>query len=66
MPITGPYTPPSVNAAILHFIGKGERRIVSAEWLDWLQANHPNTALLIRTIPNPDRVGILDQYIAYL
>ena len=55
------------NLATLHAIRNGERKIVNDEWLDWLNSHDPDgTAMKIKTIPNPGRVGILDQYVAFI
>lgn len=57
---------------IAKLLSNGNARIVSERFMDWLQST--TTALpgklkdlhmRVRTLPNPDRVGILDKYIAF-
>ncbi len=47
--------------AILARLDKGERVIVSPAFLDWAEAQGRTN---IATVPNPDRVGTLDAYVA--
>ncbi len=44
-------------------IEAGEAVIVCDAFMDWVEQHRPNLA--VRTIPNPDRVGILDRWLAY-
>jgi hypothetical protein len=45
---------------------RGERMIVSGAWLDVLSDLDPDLACKVKSIPNPDRVGLLDQYVAWI
>lgn len=55
---------------ITKLLGKGNARVVGHDFLDWLQsATLPGKLkslhLKLRTLPNPDKVGTLDGYIAF-
>lgn len=45
-------------------LNKGHSRIVSAAFLDWL-SREVAWADKVRTLPNPNRVGLLDEFIAF-
>ena len=54
------------------FLNKGNAHIVSAYFCDWLEKHNDSLPgklkglhTRFRTLPNPDRLGILDQYIAF-
>ncbi len=51
---------PSIAEVLEH----GRRVVVSDEFLDWVAKHRPALAVKLRTIPNPDRVGILDRWVA--
>lgn len=44
----------------------GERKVVGSAFLDWLTTNDGRLAKHLCTIRNPDRVGILDAFVAYI
>lgn len=50
--------------SIAEVLENGRKVVVSDEFLDWLAEHRPELAKKIRTVPNPDRVGILDRYVA--
>lgn len=56
----------AVFASYIDVLEHGRKVVVNDEFLDWLSEKHPDLALRIRTVPNPKRVGILDQYVATL
>ena len=71
MPTTGP-AQSETFFKLAKFINKGNAHVVSAEFMDWLESisdSLPGTLKdlhsRIRTLPNPNRVGILDQYIIF-
>jgi hypothetical protein len=60
------------NLRICTLLNKGNARIVSSEFLDWLAdvddslpGKMKGLATRLRTLPNPDRVGVLDEFIAF-
>jgi hypothetical protein len=44
---------------------KGHYLVVSSEFLDWCANSRPQLAERLCTIPNPDRVGVLDEFVAF-
>lgn len=46
-------------------IAKGERVIGDDRFLDWMITHSSSMSIRVRSIPNPDRVGLLDQYIIW-
>ena len=45
---------------------KGERVITNSNELDAMMKADSDVAIKVRTIPNPNRVGVLDQYIGWI
>lgn len=54
----------SAHQATLDRLRKGEHVVVGNDFLDW----HDESDEIhdIRTFPNPDRVGLLDVYLAWI
>ncbi len=47
-------------------IRNGGREVVSNLFMDYVQDFHPELAKHLRTVPNPNRVGLQDFYIGYI
>ena len=45
---------------------RGEKVIIGDAGLDLIQAFFPKVSEKIASLPNPNRVGILDQYVAWI
>ena len=53
----------AIFRAQLAKIVDGAPQVVGPPFLDWLAGAHPDVACVVRTVPNPERVGLLDRYL---